>query len=250
MHFLSTLIAAFLSVLLITHINYKILRAESASAWQVFVLYDLVAIGCATGKTQVPDEFRNSGISEGQICAAYDPAWGDPLFASFANPRPPLHYNSAAALSLPKIWLAAILEHPRAYASHRTAYFFKFLRIGEPNAYFYLYNTVIQNPFGITHRPNALSLAHAWYVQCFESSFILKPWFWLSLSMGLFVIALRRGSMPVILVSLSGLIYVIPYWFIGPAPDLRYAYWLIVSSSVGALALFMPINSAEGSLAE
>ncbi|MGH8474422.1 MAG: hypothetical protein ACRER2_01390 [Methylococcales bacterium] len=245
LYVLSTLIATFLSVLLIAQINYKILRVEATSPWQIVILHDLAAIGCATGKNLVPSEYKNNGTNESQICAAYDPAWNDPLFAAFANPRPPLHYNSAAASALPKIWLNAVLEHPLAYASHRMAYFAKFLRIGEPKAYFYLYDTVLSNPYGITHHPNALSLVHARYVECFESSFILKPWFWLLMSMGLFVIAVRRGSMPITLVSLSGFVYVIPYWFIGPAPDLRYAYWLILSSAFGLGVLLIPTNTVE-----
>lgn len=239
----STLLAAVLSVFLLIHINYRILRAEPTGLWQVLVIYDLVAIECATGKPLVPNEFRNSNTSESQLCAAYDPMWIDPLFATFANPRPPLHRVSAAAasaLALPNIWLDAVLEHPRLYASHRTAYFAKFLRIGEPNAYFYLYDTIVPNGFGITHRPNALSLVHTWYVQRFESCFILKPWFWLLASIGLFTVAVRRGSILALIVSLSGFLYVMPYWVIGPAPDLRYASWLIMSSVFGLGASFMP----------
>ncbi len=239
---ISTVLAGVFSVVLLAQVSYKVLRAEVTSPWQILILHDLAAVGCGTGQNLIPTEFVNANMNTSDICAAYTPMWNDPLFAYFANPRPPLHYNSAKAAMLPKIWLHTVLDNPRIYIEHRSAFFAKFLRIGESKAYFYLYNTVIQNAFGISHQPNALILAHAWYINLFESSFILKPWFWCVLATVLLVISVRRKILPVTMASVSGLVYVFPYWFIGPTADLRYSYWLILSTTFAAIVLIMHKN--------
>jgi hypothetical protein len=232
-------IAVFISIYLIGQVNYKILKAEPRRTWQTVVLHDLVAIECKTGESLVPEGFRTAFTTESQLCSAYDPKWVESLFSDFANPQPPLHFNALAAIDLPKIWLHAIIQHPAVYVFHRLAYFKQFLRINEPSAYFYLFDNVIQNSFNIAHKPNALTVLHIWYVQSFETSILMKPWFWLAISLGLIVIAVRNQYIPMLLLTCSGLFYSIPYLFIGPAPDLRYAYWSIFSPLVGILQLLM-----------
>jgi hypothetical protein len=223
-----------IATLLIGQINYRVLHAQVTRPWQVIMLHDIVGIGCATASPPQLPEYRNPGVGDAQLCAAYTPKSSARLLF---EPSAPLHRNDAAARTLFRQWVGAIYEEPLAWAKHRLAYFGNFLRIGQPDAYYYIHNIIGPNAQGIRLQPNALTMIHGSYVEYFRQSPILKPWFWVLVSIGVIVMAARQRSVPAATVALSGLIYLAPYLLVGPEADLRYAYWTIFAALFGLLSL-------------
>jgi hypothetical protein len=79
-------------------------------------------------------------------------------------------------------------------------------------------------------------MIHGSYIEYFRQNPILKPWFWVLVSLGVMVIAIRQGNLPTVAIALSGLLYLGPYLLVGPEADLRYAYWTIFAALFGLLS--------------
>ena len=90
----------------------------------------------------------------------------------------------------------------------------------------------------IVYRQNILyKIAHE-YVIKFKNSFLFSGWFWLLCSTML-LLSWKRNIFSSIL-GLSSILYIIPYFFIGQAPDFRYIYLSIILTLVGFLLLLYP----------
>jgi hypothetical protein len=92
------LLVVVIAALLIGQINYRVLNARVTRPWQVIMLHDIVGVGCTTsaGAPTLP-EFRNPGVTDAQLCAAYSPRSSAPLLF---EPSAPLHRNDSAAPTL------------------------------------------------------------------------------------------------------------------------------------------------------
>lgn len=229
------MLALVVGVILIFQINYRVLHASPTAPWQFGMLHDLVAIGCASDSPPALPEFRNPDTTNAQLCAAYVPGSAENLF--WVGVRPPLHFDQAAARALARSWLDAIIANPATYVAHRAAYYGNFLRIGQEAAFFTLCDFIEPNPYGIALKPSELRTIHYEYVKLFGNSFLLKPWFWLALSVGAFLVALRRRVTSAAVVSLSGALYLASYSVLGSVADFRFAYWTIFAASFAAVAL-------------
>ena len=82
----------------------------------------------------------------------------------------------------------------------------------------------VLNPFGLSKL-----LKH--YVNFFAASKYLqlpfRPFFWLITFMVTTLLSLHKRQWPVCLISASGLLYLILYFPVLPAPDFRYCYYSI-----------------------
>jgi len=121
------------------------------------------------------------------------------------------------------------------------------MNFSSKNAY-YPYNDWINgNDLGISSNSNRLTyISRSWYKNM--PNIFYYPWFWLAISLTEITIAtflLIRKKIKIknivsfFLVCISGISYVVLLFFIVPAPDFRYAYYLVVST---ILSLFLLIK--------
>lgn len=74
-----------------------------------------------------------------------------------------------------------------------------------------------------------------------EQTPLFYGWFWLIVLSAVIVVSLFLRRQPLAGVAtalaISGLAYILPYYFIVPASDFRYIYWSIIAGSMGVVIL-------------
>jgi hypothetical protein len=137
-------------------------------------------------------------------------------------------------------WVKAIASHPRAYATHRLAFFLSWFREADEQ-HLFVEPTQKSYEYGFTQRP-AFTLMKA-YV---EGAARLPPLrmlftnnFWLLLNLlmttaySIYFLVRRQDEVFLpLFISLSGMLYTAPLIFGGVAPDFRYIYWGIATAFV------------------
>ena len=75
-----------------------------------------------------------------------------------------------------------------------------------------------------------------------QGSFLYIGWFWLILLLvelwvGLIIMRYARCGLLIVMLSASGLLYILPYFIVAPASDFRYLYWGSVSGGISAILI-------------
>ena len=72
-------------------------------------------------------------------------------------------------------------------------------------------------------------------------TYLLFGWLWLLVLVATFVaaIVLRKRPMADVAIGLSasGLLYLLPYFFVAPSSDFRYLYWSIVAANLSTVIM-------------
>jgi hypothetical protein len=73
-----------------------------------------------------------------------------------------------------------------------------------------------------------------------QPTLLFRPGLWLLLAIGVLGVAWRARATPAgafaIGVSASGIVYVLTFFAVGVAADVRYAYWCVLATLVGGIA--------------
>lgn len=220
-----------------------LLRAERSGVELSLVVYDLGGITRFSGVDVFPPLPVADAVAVNARC--YSPVswdryawWGaDPCPIGFATVRPAL---AAAHAGATRLWAAAVLRHPLAYARHRLAHFNRTTRFLAPDGEAPgLSLRSDPNPWGYrvrASRPGALlGAAAAWSL----GTPLGWPCVWLALGLGALALApaLPRGS-PAAPVLLSALLYGVSYLPLGVASEVRYHLWTMLGAGVGAAIAF------------
>jgi hypothetical protein len=141
---------------------------------------------------------------------------------------------------LTQAWTRAVTGHPLAYLRHRLTYFWTFL--ASPDALtLELYNAddPAKTPLAENRAFKTLVALHG----LLKPTLLFRPWFWLVLAAAIFGLAAparatRSGAFAMGAAG-SGVLFVLTYLPLGVAADFRYAYWCVLASLVGAVAILL-----------
>lgn len=144
------------------------------------------------------------------------------------------------------LWLSSIRNNPIGYIRFRSKVYLRFLNVD----YLYIRESfdVIQNPYSITVTRNIFNRGLHTYTNLSirDFGFIYRPYFWLLLTLILLAISLRqRGRFywHIVLILISGLLYTLAYFPVVIVNDYRMSYWLVISTSLGVILLY--VNNHE-----
>ncbi len=134
-------------------------------------------------------------------------------------------------------WLHAVTRHPLAYLEHRGAFMWNFLA----NENLTMWTADIDHPSKtvFADRPafNALATIH----NMLKPTPLFRAGPWLLVCIAVCAFAWRRRNTPsgafAIGVCGSATVYVLTFFAVGVASDFRYAYWAVLASIAGAVAL-------------
>jgi hypothetical protein len=144
--------------------------------------------------------------------------------------------------SIAGAWRAAVAAHPRAYFKHRGEVFREYIGLHRHEVFYITHPSVDKNELGVEHEPNVLTRRAVAYMWQFRQSLVDRAWTYyllglISLAL-LFVCKVSRYRIEAFVLLASGLLYLLPMYFISPAADLRYNFWSIWGSLLcGVLAL-------------
>jgi hypothetical protein len=209
------------------------------------MVHDMAAMTALCGKNLMP--------SAGQASSGDNPV---EYFRRIYDPR---HTNLETAndregrlwkaLDLPdavvySAFLSALRNEPRAYVAHRTNVFRELVGLTGGPTLISTHPGVDANEEGVIYRPTRVSEAVIYYILTGSGWFFGKPWFYYLLGTMAFAIAIVRrkeaSCAAAVAVYVSGVFYLLPFFFITPAADVRYNHWSIVCMFIVIAAAFRP----------
>jgi hypothetical protein len=240
-------------------VSYQLLEAKRIHLEQAIELFDLAAISVISGADVIPDEAKRANFSSQALRAAYSPTSSTSLiFRPDPAISPPLQLteNPQYLTIFRQAWEHAIINYPWTYLSHRGAVFASLLGIGRQTPFFATVDygqqsasfeagvDVLGDPAvksidvgrPIFGQRVAASLLMAFINWVAKHTYLLFGWAWLLVLVATFVaaIVLRKRPMAEVAIGLSasGLLYLLPYFFVAPSSDFRYLYWSIVAANL------------------
>jgi hypothetical protein len=240
-------------------VSYQLLDAKRIHLEQAIELFDLAAISVISGADVIPDEAKRANFSSQALRAAYSPTSSSSLiFRPDPAILPPLQLtaNPQYLTIFHQAWEHAIINYPWAYLSHRGAVFASLLGIGRQTPFFATVDyrqqsATFEAGVGVLGDPAvksidvgrpifgqgiAASLLMAFINWTAKHTYLLFGWAWLLVLVATFVAAmvLRKRPMAEVAIGLSasGLLYLLPYFFVAPSSDFRYLYWSILAANL------------------
>jgi hypothetical protein len=139
--------------------------------------------------------------------------------------------------ALVDVWTHAVINYPASYFRHRLAFMWNFLAGSNLTLWTYdVYDTtkmVFADRSGFT----ALKTVH----DTLKPTPLFRAGTWLLVCVVMCAVAWRRRNTPTgafaIGVCGSAAVYVLTFFAVGVASDFRYAYWAVLASIAGAVAL-------------
>jgi hypothetical protein len=171
---------------------------------------------------------------------AYDFAWWGKLVLGDARLLDAPETDEARA-AIATAWWNLVTTYPGAYFHHRRRVFWAALAVSQPPSAAIWDGFVTYQSDGdlIDHRVHRSS-AQAWIVKQirrFELSILFRPWAYLLVA--LLLLPLCRRSRLAFAVLCSGIAYVLTLLVAAPSVDYRYSHWMILTTCVGALVVFL-----------
>jgi hypothetical protein len=140
---------------------------------------------------------------------------------------------------LAEAWLRAIAHHPIAYLQHRAAFTWTFLA-GEN---FTMWTEDIDHPARTVFADDPAFMALKAVHDALKPTPLFRAGCWLLLNMLVCGLAWRRRDTPAGAFALgvcgSAVVYVMTFSAAGVATDFRYAYWAVLASLTGAVAVML-----------
>ena len=211
-----------------------------ADTWAITAIWDLQMLSVATGKVLIPKSISNDAtISDLQH--SLDPLNAVTLYvkstSQWANSTTGL--TASERSDLISAWIQAVRQAPIIYLKHRTHVFMKMLGPKRVNGIDGGADEPIllqfrDNPPTHFANPSALQWARSW-VDWLKPQWWASPLVWISVSSLAILIWTRSESAHARYVWLSGMLYLLPLYFLSPTADLRYVLWPTIASAVAAL---------------
>jgi hypothetical protein len=206
--------------------------ASPRSRFQSTYVHDLVGISVATGVPQLPPEILLApGMpSAEQLAQCYSPSFVDPLY--FGPCRVPGFSDPRLVDALRDRWVEAVREHPTVWLGNHLVMFRVMMGFATPRPYYPYHYGIDDNALGIRHGHHAFNRLATRVLSSWRNSVLFRPWIWLVAQLGLVAWATitRRATAGTGALVASSIAHLIPYFFITPAPDFRYAWWVVVAT--------------------
>jgi hypothetical protein len=227
-------------------LSYSMLRTEKSYTIQAILSHDLMSIYSITGKNYFPEGYLTKSRLDA-LMPAFDQSNLDPT--TWMN-DPYVSRDASKISQLKKRWLTAVKENPFVYLAHRWLAFRGFLTI--------VASTIVPASFpppdftAGRSRPllqeTALGKIHTKYVEWASENlfFLFQPLTYLIGSGILLFVSIRRKIVIAVAMSSSALLYMIPYFFVAPAPNFRYVYWSVFAVLLSVYVLWMEESKRPG----
>ena len=254
-----------LGILFCLHIfNYYILNAEKCYTFQYTQRQDLILISVISEKNYFPESLKilwkrtkNKNFKQsGKFVVPFDDVIAYPVCGQSYDIQKQLNYA----------WIVSIVENPVLYLKLR----WKMFKATIENFSFVGFNlfkrkaknkTVRQmkdlsmsanlnfgNSFkGLNITQSCIIIFTLFCIAGHRIAyFFTGGWFWpmlllSELVIGLFIVQDKRLKTIILLLSSSGILYLLPYYIVIPLPGSRYLYWSIIS---GSFCFFFVIGSS------
>lgn len=200
------------------------------------MVHDLVAMSALTGRTLVPQ--TRSPIPADQIAyfrRIYDPRHVNLVTANDVEGR----LDSYFALPEPAVrstFLSVVCAEPWAYLGRRMDVFLALVGFPDGRTYLATHVGVDANEEGVVHRRTQMTAIVLHYLWVASGLLPGKPWLYYLLGAGAFVVALlRKGARTrgaAAAIFASGVLYLLPLFFVTPAADVRYNHWALVCAFI------------------
>lgn len=191
--------------------------------------YDLVGISAHAPVSVYPDG------SGGYVPVDYLRKIYDPVHLNKTMDNDHMHLLHTPE-NVSAVWLQAIRQYPRAYFQHRSDVFGEFVDFHHRPVFYPTHPFVDANKFGITYTPTRLGNMTVDYVNKAAQGWVSRPWIYFDAGLAflaiLYLFKIRMYRLEATVVYASGILYVLPMYFITPAADLRYSFWSICASVV------------------
>lgn len=199
--------------------------------------YDLLAISIFSPEVVLPDYItRRVGDTPEQLKKLYFVGGNNVLFYGTDGTMTTIDRQELAALN--SAWSAALKKYPRIYLRHRYDNLLSLLRIGELRAAYIANPRIDENGFGLSFRKNEFS---NWLEALqYKRPWIFFPWIYVAVLLVATVIAccVRELRSFAASVSASAIAFLLPHFFVAPAYDYRYLYYLYCCTMI---LLFMAV---------
>lgn len=246
-------------VFIAQNISYKYLNAEKQYPIQYLELYDIAGISANSGIDYFPWFIKNDSIHDiKKITQEYKISLiignaNNLLFITKNSLKSLIPLNGDANLQaqIRRSWFNAIFMSPNAYLTHRLSLVSNLMgrklyaseqpQMNEDREKVLISNFVNQNEtifsninfYYSTSARNAFLDSIAWA----QKSYLYFGWFWLALLIsqlfiGSIIVKRNKVGILILMISSSGLLYILPYAIIAPASDFRYLYWCCLSGTV------------------
>ncbi len=140
--------------------------------------------------------------------------------------------------ALADAWVRAVAHHPVAYLQHRASFMWNFLAGGE-NLTMWVLN--IDDPPNLPFADRPAFAAVKAIHDALKPTPLFRAGSWLLVCIAVCALAWRRRTTPAgafaIGVCGSAAVYVLTFFAVGVASDFRYAYWAVLASITGAVAV-------------
>lgn len=242
-------------------ITHTLIEPRRLNPAQYLQWFDLAGISARSGHDRLPADLNSpGGAGTTEVVQAYWTSINDLGNANnivFEGPNGeapliPLTFDDpASAEKLRQQWLRAIAREPTAYLEHRAAVFHALMSRSaysserpqtpaERSAVFQAnllppvpHDLQTWRPVGAPAAQRMLSdvrLTAQWH-------WLYSGWLWLGVlavagAVGLALRTQTRCRNALRVLAASGMLYMLPYYFIAPATDYRYLYWSVMSGAL------------------
>ncbi len=217
-------------------IDSALLRPHRSQPIYSLVNFDLAGIVAHGGSGAYPDIDRRDEAAG--VARCYDPGQFDPTYQPACDDlQEALRQHAARTGQGPlAIWLGAIARAPLAFVRHRLAHFNRNQRflVGAVPADAVYIMAIPPNPYGLSFRQNEVTTVVYRAAQAMAVSPLGRPATWLTVAIGLLVVAPRLPSGRLVAAAAgSSLAYGAAYAVVSVAPDLRYNLWTMLAAMIG-----------------
>jgi hypothetical protein len=200
---------------------------------QSMMIHDLVGMTAVSGRDLMPATPQTPAAADtvAYLRKIYDPRNVNLIVANDSEARLK-RYFAVPVPALRAAFLMTVAREPRTYLEHRNAVFRELIGLaGEPTV-MATHPAVDNNDEGVKYSPGPMTAYVLDYIR--DESYALdgKPWLYYVLGTTALAIAVLRGKAVHRTVAVatytSGALYLLSFFFLAPAADVRYNHWSIV----------------------
>lgn len=229
----------------------RMLDAEDTDVSLSLIIFDLGGITEHSGVSQFPDLGVRDPVAVNHRC--YDPLQWD-SYSSWAKTPCPLGFvpfqNAKDENDLDPIamWIHAVVNHPLAYAEHRLTHFNLSTWFLVPSGpIFTAWSQSVPNPWGYQVHPNRVIASITAITDAVAQTPFGWPIFWICVALAALVAASMTRAPPLLIaLAASSFLYGLSYVVFGVAVGMRYYFWTISASAVGAVLVGADIAHGNG----
>jgi hypothetical protein len=215
--------------------------------YQQVMLLDLSALSKTTDENLFPPHVRNyENFSLEKVRDRYSPYTVNPLIY---GDRPPIKLSTRPdeVAEVRASWLRAVWNHKWEYLKSRGQIFMHLSSFNEEGvAIPYLLEGDFHNPAEFKSKHGTVSRIVNAYVSYFSQTVLFRGFLWITICLGSVYLS-SRGKLhedleTVFVLSTSGLLYALAYFFWTPSSEFRYLWWTVLSGIVSLLFLLAYVH--------